>query len=195
MSDSFWLHGLQPVRLLCPRNSSGQNTGVGGHFFLQGNFLIHGLNQGFLHCRQIEARDAAKYLILCLLQQRIIQPQMSVVLRLRHSCSPMTLRIKSEISQTWQTRQLPAWPVPLCSSTPSSSLCAQGTCTVLFLDTGCIYFLSGVPSLCILSPTTIPSQLLILRDEFRTRSFFKPSLYTPVSVRCLHTVVPHCPLP
>ena len=143
---------------------------------LQGNFLIHGLNQGFPHCRQIEARDAAKYLILCLPQQRIIQPQMSVMLRVRHSCSPMMLRIKSKISQTWQTRQFPAWPVPLCSPTPSSRLCAQGACTVLFLDTVAVFILStlpGKPSLHILSPTTVPSQLLILWDEFRTRSFFK----------------------
>ena len=32
-------------RLLCPRNSSGKNTGVGHHFFLQWIFLIQGLNQ------------------------------------------------------------------------------------------------------------------------------------------------------
>ena len=31
----------------------GQNTGVGCHFFLQGIFLIQGLNLGLLHYRQI----------------------------------------------------------------------------------------------------------------------------------------------
>ena len=35
-SDSFALHGLQPSRLHCPRNSPGKNTGVGCHFLLQG---------------------------------------------------------------------------------------------------------------------------------------------------------------
>ena len=30
-------HGLQPVRLLCPWDSPGKNTGVGCHFLFQGN--------------------------------------------------------------------------------------------------------------------------------------------------------------
>ena len=36
MSDSLWPHGRQPSRLLCPWDSPGKNTGVGGHFLLQG---------------------------------------------------------------------------------------------------------------------------------------------------------------
>ena len=35
MSDSVRPHGLQPTRLLCPWDSPGKNTGVGGHFLLQ----------------------------------------------------------------------------------------------------------------------------------------------------------------
>ena len=35
MSDSVWPHGLQPTRLLRPRDSPGKNTGVGCHFLLQ----------------------------------------------------------------------------------------------------------------------------------------------------------------
>ena len=57
MSDSLWPHGLQPVRLLCPWNSSCQNTGgysgVGSCSILQGIFLTQGLNPGLLHCRWI----------------------------------------------------------------------------------------------------------------------------------------------
>ena len=34
-SDSLRPHGLQPARLLCPRDSPGKNTGVGCHFLLQ----------------------------------------------------------------------------------------------------------------------------------------------------------------
>ena len=34
VSDSLWLHGLQPTRLLCPWNFPGKNTGVGCHFLL-----------------------------------------------------------------------------------------------------------------------------------------------------------------
>ena len=42
-------HGLQPIRLLCPWNFLGQNTGVGCHFFLQGIFLPQQLNPYLLH--------------------------------------------------------------------------------------------------------------------------------------------------
>ena len=38
MSDSFATPGLQPARLLCPQDPPGKNTGVGGHFLLQGIF-------------------------------------------------------------------------------------------------------------------------------------------------------------
>ena len=36
LSDSLQSHGLQPARLLCPRNFTGKNTGEGCHFLLQG---------------------------------------------------------------------------------------------------------------------------------------------------------------
>ena len=35
VSDSLWLHGLQPTRLLHPWDYPGKNTGVGCHFLLQ----------------------------------------------------------------------------------------------------------------------------------------------------------------
>ena len=49
-------HGLGPTRLLCPRGSSGKNTGMGCHFFFQGLFQTQGSNPwllGLLHCQQI----------------------------------------------------------------------------------------------------------------------------------------------
>ena len=46
-------HGLQPTRLLCPRNFPEKNTTVGCHFLLQGIFLTQGLKPYLLHCRQI----------------------------------------------------------------------------------------------------------------------------------------------
>ena len=52
MSNSLQPHGLQPARLLYPRNSPGKNTGVCGHALLQGNFLTQGLNLGLPHCRE-----------------------------------------------------------------------------------------------------------------------------------------------
>ena len=53
VSSSLGLHGLQPTRLLCPWNSSGKNTGVGCHSFLQGIFPSQGSNSNLLHCKQI----------------------------------------------------------------------------------------------------------------------------------------------
>ena len=38
----LWPSGLEPVRILCPRDFPGENTRVGCHFFLQGAFLIQG---------------------------------------------------------------------------------------------------------------------------------------------------------
>ena len=51
VSNSMRPHG--PIRLLCPWNSPGKNTGVSCHSLLQGIFLTQGLNPGLLHCRQI----------------------------------------------------------------------------------------------------------------------------------------------
>ena len=52
LSDSLRPRGLQPTRLLCPWDSPGKNTGVGGHFLLQGIFPTQGSNQGLPQCRQ-----------------------------------------------------------------------------------------------------------------------------------------------
>ena len=53
VSESLWLHGLQPTRLLHPWDSPGKNPGVGCHLLLQGISLAQGSNLGLLHCRQI----------------------------------------------------------------------------------------------------------------------------------------------
>ena len=52
VSDSLRPHGLQPTRLLCPRDFPGNGTGVGCHFLLQGIFPTQGSNPGLPHCRQ-----------------------------------------------------------------------------------------------------------------------------------------------
>ena len=49
----FGTHKLQPMRLFCPWNSPGKNTGLGCHSLLQGIFLTQGLNLGLRHCTQI----------------------------------------------------------------------------------------------------------------------------------------------
>ena len=46
------MHGLWPIRLLCPWGSPGKNSGVGCYFLLQGIFLTQGSNPGIPHSRQ-----------------------------------------------------------------------------------------------------------------------------------------------
>ena len=48
MSDSLWLQGLQPTRLLCPWNSLSKNTGVDSHSLILGIFPTQGSNPGLL---------------------------------------------------------------------------------------------------------------------------------------------------
>ena len=43
-SNSLQPYGLQPARLLCPRDFPGKNTGVGCRACLQGIFLTQGSN-------------------------------------------------------------------------------------------------------------------------------------------------------
>ena len=52
-SRSVTSNSLRPQELYSPWNSPGQNTGVGSHSLLQGNFPIQESNQGLLPCRQI----------------------------------------------------------------------------------------------------------------------------------------------
>ena len=61
-------HGLESVRLLCPWNSPGRNTGVGSHSLLQGIFQTQGSKLGLQHCRQI------LYYLSCLQPKGQIQP-------------------------------------------------------------------------------------------------------------------------
>ena len=48
-----YIYGLQPIRLHCPWDSPGKNTGVGCHALLQMIFLTQGQNAGVLNHRQI----------------------------------------------------------------------------------------------------------------------------------------------
>ena len=53
VSDSLWLYGLKPARLLCPWDSPGKNPEVGCHALLQGIFPTQETNLTLPHCRQI----------------------------------------------------------------------------------------------------------------------------------------------
>ena len=72
MSDSVQPHGVQPMRLLCPWDSPGENTGVGCHFPLQGIFSTQVSN---LHCQTDSlplqpGKHHVSYLILLLKKKR-----------------------------------------------------------------------------------------------------------------------------
>ena len=43
ISDSLWLHGLLPSKLLCRWNFPGKSTGAGCHFWLLGIVPIQGI--------------------------------------------------------------------------------------------------------------------------------------------------------
>ena len=49
LSDSLWLHGLEPTRLLCPWNSPGKNIAVGCHALLQVIFPTSDQTQVYCH--------------------------------------------------------------------------------------------------------------------------------------------------
>ena len=53
MSNSLRTHGLQFIRLLCPWNYPGKNTGVGNHSLLQEIFPTQESIPGLPHFRQI----------------------------------------------------------------------------------------------------------------------------------------------
>ena len=48
VSDSYWPHGLEPTRLLCPWDSPGKRTGVGCHCLLHQWWLVCGFNGNLL---------------------------------------------------------------------------------------------------------------------------------------------------
>ena len=52
-ASSLRPYGLWLIRLLCPRDSPGKNTGVGSPSLLQGIFPTQGSNPGLPHGRQI----------------------------------------------------------------------------------------------------------------------------------------------
>ena len=54
LSDSLWLHELQPAKLLCPWNFPGRNSGVGCCFLLQWIFLTQGLNPHLSHLQDCQ---------------------------------------------------------------------------------------------------------------------------------------------
>ena len=82
------------VRLLCPWDSPGKNTGVGSHSLLQGIFPTQGLNQGLLHSRQI---------LYCLRYQGSNYCTIAFIL---HACEVM-LKILQTRLQQYVNHELP----------------------------------------------------------------------------------------
>ena len=55
----LWPHGLQPTRLLCPWDSPGRKSGVGGYALLQQVFPTQGSNLGLLTLLHWQANSLA----------------------------------------------------------------------------------------------------------------------------------------
>ena len=55
MSNTLRSHALKPIRLLCPWDSPGENTGVGCHALLQGLFLTQGSKPCLFYLLHLQA--------------------------------------------------------------------------------------------------------------------------------------------
>ena len=124
VSDSLQPHGLQPARLLCPRDSPGKNTWMGCHFHLQGIFPTQGSNPGLPHCRlypALPSEPPGKHNLRC-------------SVRLSHSvvpyslwsldCSTPDLPVHHQLAELTQTTKTHVHPVSdaIQPSHPLSSL-------------------------------------------------------------------------
>ena len=96
-------YGLQPIRLLFPWNSPGQDTGVGSLSLLQGIFPSQGLNPGLTHCRWI-------------------------LYQLSHKGSPYTLKVKVKLLSPVRLF-VTLWTVACQAPPPSTGFSRQGYCS------------------------------------------------------------------
>ena len=101
VSDSLWPHGLGPVRLLCPWNFPGKNTGVGCHALLQRIFPTQGSN----------------WRLSCLLHWQVD----SLPLCHLGSCLPYSSSQKHALR--WQTKRYTLRGMIIVDSQNSSKLC------------------------------------------------------------------------
>ena len=60
----FVPHELGLIRVFCPWNSPGKNTGVGCHLLLQGIFLTQGSDLNLLHCGKILYHLSHQHILL-----------------------------------------------------------------------------------------------------------------------------------
>ena len=91
VSDSVRTHGLWPIRLLCPWDSPGKNTGVGCHSFLQGIFPTQGSNASLPHSKWTLSEPPRKpHFLLCYLNYDPCLPDKSPACRiLLPACSSL----------------------------------------------------------------------------------------------------------
>ena len=103
---------LWPHRLYSPWHFLGQNTGMGGHAFLQGIFPTQGSNPALLHCRQTLYR--LSYLYLVVISITCVHAQLCLTFCEPMNCSPPG----SSLHRIHQARIL-EW-VAICYSRGSS---------------------------------------------------------------------------
>ena len=99
MPNSSQPHGLQPPRLLRPRDFPGKSTGVGWHCFLWQMYELHLKKAGVFYCCIMVVSVGSTTRgenIACLLLQPLHQPGENK--RVCSSCSSSSLRPASELT-------------------------------------------------------------------------------------------------
>ena len=99
VSDSLWSHGLHS-----PWNSTGQNTGVGTLFLLQGIFPTQGSNPCLPHCRQILYQQSHNGSPTRELKDHLVQPTHlsgweKWASDLKHTVTKLQLESSSQVSK------------------------------------------------------------------------------------------------
>ena len=110
MSDSVWPHGLQPVGLLCPRDSPGKNTGVAFHVLFQGIFLTQGLNPHVLYLQTLAGGFFFYH------QHHLGSPTMR-----RHSSANQGWALNRQLICSYFVLDVPLWNVLNFLSKPAQS--------------------------------------------------------------------------
>ena len=104
--DSLWPHGRRShpmdviaIRLRCPWDFPGKNTGVGCHFLLQGIFPTQVSNPGLLHCRPMLHRlrhQGRPYLSMPLNENNIGFTKRRVILEHFYICCRFSIFLRTK---------------------------------------------------------------------------------------------------
>ena len=147
-----------PAQLLCPRDSSGKNTGVGCHALLQEVFLIQGLNPSLLHLLNWQVGSLLLVPPGKPVQNTISSVQLLSCVRLFVTHWTATRQASLSITTPkayWNSWRLSEW----CDPTISSSVVPFFSCLQSFPSSGSFpmshFFASGGQSIGVSASTSV----------------------------------------